>query len=244
MVTRLRFAFVVLFLGWKSWLRRRRSGPLRPGWSWLQETIVAGLRYNGERLIRLSPEAGRRRIDALAEPADRRRVTIENLAMGTLRAQSFVPKGVEVAITILYFHGGGYVLGSVEGYRELLARIALTCGARVLAIDYRLAPEHPFPAAVEDCHAAYRWALENGVDPRQLLVAGDSAGGGLAVATLAAARDAGDALPRGAILISPWVDLESSRPSVRSNSAFDWGDRAYLQHWSLKYLNGATAGRC
>ena len=76
MLTRLRFAFVVLSLGWKSWLRRRRSGPLRPGWSWLQETIVAGLRYNAERLMSLSPVAGRRRIEALAEPADARKVTI------------------------------------------------------------------------------------------------------------------------------------------------------------------------
>ena len=130
-------------------------------------------------------------------------------------------------------------MGSVEGYRELLARIAVTCGVRVLAIDYRLAPEHPFPAAVDDCHAAYRWVLESGVEPRRLLLAGDSAGGSLAVATLVAARDSGDALPRGALLISPWVDLESRRPSVASNSTFDWGDRGYLEHWSAQYLNGA-----
>lgn len=241
MVTRLRFAFAVLLLGWRTWLKRRRSGPLRPGWSWLQETIVAGLRHNGQLLMSASPPAARRRLEALAAAADRRMVTIEPLAMGTLRAQSFVPKDVVVELTILYFHGGGYVLGSAQSYRELLARIARTCGVRVLAIDYRLAPEHPFPAALDDCHAAYRWALANGSEPGRLLLAGDSSGGGLAVATLVAARDAGDVLPRGAILISPWVDLESSHPSVFASSTFDWGDRDYLRHWSAQYLNGADA---
>jgi acetyl esterase/lipase len=238
-VIRLRFAFALLVLGVKTWFRRR-AGPLRPGWSWLQETAVAGLRHNGGRLMRLSPVAARRRVEALAPPANPK-VTIESFAIGTIHAQSFAPKGVIVETTILYFHGGGYVLGSTASYRELLARIALTCGVRVLAIDYRLAPEHPFPAALDDCHAAYRWALSSGIEPGRLLVAGDSSGGGLAVSTLVAARDSGEALPRGAILISPWVDLESGHPSVTANCTFDWGDRDYLQHWSAQYLNGADA---
>jgi epsilon-lactone hydrolase len=239
LLTRLGFAFALLGLGWTTWLRRRRSGPLRPGWSWLQETTVAGLRHNGERLLRASPVEARQRLEALAPAADRK-VIIETLAMGAIPARSFVPRDVTVETTLLYFHGGGYVLGSTESYRELLARIALICGVRVLAIDYRRAPEHPFPAALDDCHAAYRWALANGFEPGRLLLGGDSSGGGLAVATLAAARDAGDVLPRGAILISPWVDLASGHPSVDANAAFDWGDRAYLQHWSAQYLNGAA----
>jgi acetyl esterase/lipase len=238
-MVQLRFAFVVLALGWSIAWRRRRSGPRRPGWSWLQETIVAGLRYNGERLMRASPIDARRRLEALARPADDRKVAIEPMTMGTIRARSFTPRGVQPDTTLLYFHGGGYVLGSAESYRELLARVASTCGARVLAIDYRLAPEHPFPAALDDCLAAYRWVLASGVDPKRLLVAGDSSGGALAVATLVAARDQGDVLPRGAILISPWVDLDAGHASVDDNAAFDWGDRRYLQHWSVQYLNGA-----
>jgi monoterpene epsilon-lactone hydrolase len=241
MLTRIGFAFVVLFLAAKTWFRRLRSGPLRPGWSWLQETMVAAMRYNGACLVRASPVDARRRLERLAAGADRR-VTIERFSMGTISAQSFVPTGAPVETTILYFHGGGYVLCSVESYRELLTRIALTCRARVLAIDYRLAPEHPFPAAPEDCHAAYRWALAHGVDPDRLFLAGDSSGGGLVVATLVAARDAGEQLPRGAILMSPWVDLESSHPSVVANASFDWGDRNYLRHWTEMYLNGKDAG--
>ncbi|MEO6419092.1 MAG: alpha/beta hydrolase [Polyangiaceae bacterium] len=237
-MTRLLFAFVVLGLGWRTWLRRRRHGPLRPGWSWLQETIVAGMRYNGERLMSLSPVAARRRLEELALPASRK-VAIETFTIGKTRAQWLTRKGFTDDTTILYFHGGGFVLSSVDGYRELFARIALTCKARVLAIDYRLAPESPFPAAAEDCLAAYRWALANGVDPKRMLLAGDSSGGGLAVTTLVAARDAGDGLPRGAILLSPWVDLEAGHASVTANAAFDWGDRDYLSHWSAQYLNGA-----
>lgn len=238
---RLRFAFVVLGLCWRTWLRRRQHGPLRAGWSLLQETMVAGLRYNGERLMGLTPVAARQRLEALALPANRLKVAIETFTIGKIRARWFTRKGAVDDPTILYFHGGGYVLASVESYRELLARIALTCRARVLAIDYRLAPESPFPAALDDCLTAYRWALSNGVDPKRMLVAGDSSGGGLAVATLVAARDAGDALPRGGVLVSPWLDLESAHPSVAANATFDWGDRAYLQHWSTQYLNGADA---
>ena len=240
-MVRLRFAFVVLFLGWRTWLRRRRSGPLLPGWSWLQETMVAGLRYNGQRLMSLPPVAARQRLEALALPTNLRKVAIEAFTIGNTPARWFTRKGVTDETTLLYFHGGGYVMGSVESYRELLGRIALSCRVRVLAIDYRLAPEAPFPAALDDCLAAYRWALANGVEPSRLLVGGDSSGGGLAIATLVRARDEGDATPRGAVLISPWVDLEARRPSVAANSRFDWGDRDYLQHWLVQYLNGANA---
>ncbi len=111
-------------------------------------------------------------------------------------------------LTLLYLHGGGYVIGSINSHRDLISRLARAAGARALAIDYRLAPEHPFPAAVEDATKAYRWLLRQGVRPEKIVVAGDSAGGGLTVATLLALRDAGDALPAAAVCISPWTDLE------------------------------------
>jgi len=109
---------------------------------------------------------------------------------------------------ICYLHGGGYVLCSINTHREMISRLSRAAGARALAIDYRLAPENPFPAALDDSVAAYRWLLSLGMDPARVVVAGDSAGGGLTVATLVALRDAGEQLPAAGVCISPWADLE------------------------------------
>ncbi|MBW2280052.1 MAG: alpha/beta hydrolase [Deltaproteobacteria bacterium] len=110
--------------------------------------------------------------------------------------------------TLLYLHGGGYVIGSIGTHRGHVARLSQASGARALAVDYRLAPEHPFPAGLEDAQAAYRWLLDQGVRASSLAIAGDSAGGGLSVATLVALRDSGVELPAAGVLLSPWVDLE------------------------------------
>ena len=122
---------------------------------------------------------------------------------------------------LLYFHGGGYVLGSIATHRGLVARIARVAGIRGLALDYRLAPEHPFPAAVEDATAAYRFLLEEGIAPEGIAIGGDSAGGGLTFATLVALRDSGTPLPAAAIALSPWVDLEGSGESMDSKAEAD-----------------------
>ena len=122
---------------------------------------------------------------------------------------------------ILYLHGGGYVIGSINSHREMISRIARAARARALAIEYRLAPEHPFPAAVEDATKAYRWLLKEGIDPDKIVVAGDSAGGGLTVATLLALRDAGDPLPTAAVCISPWTDLEITGETMVTKADVD-----------------------
>ncbi len=109
---------------------------------------------------------------------------------------------------LFYLHGGGYVLGSVDTHRELISRFARVMRARALAIDYRLAPEYPFPAAVADATIAYRWLLAEGVDPSGIAIAGDSAGGGLAMACLVALRDAEELMPAAAVCLSPWTDME------------------------------------
>lgn len=116
--------------------------------------------------------------------------------------------------TIVYYHGGGYGIGSVTGHRGLCSDLARAARARVLSVDYRLAPEHPFPAAVEDALTAYRWAVGQGVDPAKTALAGDSAGGGLTVATLLSLREAGDTLPGAGLCLSPWVDLTGSNPRI------------------------------
>jgi len=111
---------------------------------------------------------------------------------------------------VLYLHGGGYVIGSLNTHRSLVARIAREARARCFSLDYRLAPEHAYPAAVEDAVAAYRGLVASGVARGRIVVAGDSAGGGLTLATLLSLRDAGDALPAGAVCLSPWTDLEGT----------------------------------
>jgi monoterpene epsilon-lactone hydrolase len=122
---------------------------------------------------------------------------------------------------IYYLHGGGYTAGSINTHREMLSRLSRAAAARALAIDYRLAPEHPFPAAVEDATTAYRWLLDTGVEPSRLVIAGDSAGGGLTVATLVALRDAGDPLPTAGVCISPWVDMEGIGKSMTTKAEAD-----------------------
>ncbi len=122
---------------------------------------------------------------------------------------------------VLYLHGGGYVMGSRRTHRELASRIAAEAAARVLVLEYRLAPEHPFPAAVDDASEAYRWLRQQGVAASSIAIAGDSAGGGLTLATLLALRDGGEALPACAVCLSPWTDLEATGDSAQPGGADD-----------------------
>lgn len=122
---------------------------------------------------------------------------------------------------LLYLHGGGYMIGSPTSHRHLAGLISIESGLPVFSADYRMAPEHPFPAAVDDGVAAYKGLLDSGIAPANLAIAGDSAGGGLTVATLIAARDQGLPMPACAIPISPWVDLSQGGESFRSRAKRD-----------------------
>jgi acetyl esterase/lipase len=123
--------------------------------------------------------------------------------------------------TILYLHGGGYVIGSTTSHGWLCAKLSEAAGITVLGVDYRLSPEHRHPAPIADATAAYRWLLEQGIQPGRIVVAGDSAGGGLTVATLMALRDAGVPTPAAGVCISPWVDLEMTGGSITERAAAD-----------------------
>ena len=131
------------------------------------------------------------------------------------------PPGAVAGRVVLYLHGGGYVIGSPRSHRHLAAAIASAAAASALLLDYRLAPEHPYPAAVDDATAAYRWLLDQGIAPEHVVIAGDSAGGGLTVATLLALREARVPLPAGGVCISPWVDLTCSGESYRTKAGVD-----------------------
>lgn len=138
-----------------------------------------------------------------------------------VHAEWIEPPGIDPRKVILYLHGGGYCLCSIDTHRGLAARLALSCQARVLIIAYRLAPENPFPAALEDALTAYHWLLRQGISPRQLAIGGDSAGGGLTLSTTLKLRDAGESLPAGLILLSPWTDLTFSGDSMQTRKAVD-----------------------
>jgi acetyl esterase/lipase len=159
---------------------------------------------------------------------------------GNVKAEWIVPMGADTERVLLYFHGGGYVMGSINTHRAMVARMARAAKARALLIDYRLAPEHPFPAAVEDATAAYRWLLAQGCRPRKIALAGDSAGGGLTLAALLALRDAGTPLPACAVPISAWTDVEGTGASVKTKASRDPMVReADLRRYAALYARNA-----
>lgn len=141
---------------------------------------------------------------------------------------------------VLYLHGGGYVIGSPKSHREVMGRISKATGARVLGIAYRMAPEDPFPAAVEDSVKAYRWLLDQGLDASRISIAGDSAGGGLAAATLVAIRNESLPQPGCAVLLSPWIDMEAKGETMDTRASVDpMVQRDVLTHMATTYLGDA-----
>ncbi|MES2303778.1 MAG: alpha/beta hydrolase [Pseudomonadota bacterium] len=150
--------------------------------------------------------------------------------------------GDESRGTLLYFHGGGYIAGSARGYRGLPTALAAAANLAAVAIDYRLAPEAPFPAAIDDGVAAYLALLGSGVAADRIVFAGDSAGGGLVMATLLKLRDAGHPLPAAAVLLSPWVDLAGQGASFEGKAVADPSlTPAGLRASAVHYLGGEDA---
>jgi acetyl esterase/lipase len=161
---------------------------------------------------------------------------------GGVRAEWIWRPDSDLDRAILYLHGGGYAIGSIATHRYLMQGIGKTSGARVLGIDYRLAPENPYPAAVEDSVAAWRWMLGQGLDAQRCAIGGDSAGGGLTLATLVALRDRGLPLPGAAVLLSPWTDLAGTGASVKTKAAEDpMVTEAGLEMMAQAYLGSADA---
>jgi epsilon-lactone hydrolase len=183
----------------------------------------------------------RKRLDALGGqyplPAD---VRVEAADANGVPAEWTATPEADPASVILYLHGGGYTTGSLKSHRHMVAQAGREAGGRTIALDYRLAPEHPFPAAVEDAVAGYRFLLSRGFAANRIAVAGDSAGGGLTVASLVSLRDAGLPLPACAWCSSPWVDLEGLGDSMASKATVDpMVQRPYLIELASAYLHGA-----
>ncbi len=167
-------------------------------------------------------------------------IGVEPVTAGGVRAEWTATPGDDRGAALLYLHGGGYVIGSLDSHRHLAAEAGRACGMPALALDYRLAPEHPFPAAVEDALAGYRFLLGRGVGADRIALAGDSAGGGLVVGLMVALREAGLPQPGCGWCISPWVDMEAIGDSMTGKAAADpTVQRAGILDMARLYLNGA-----
>jgi epsilon-lactone hydrolase len=171
-----------------------------------------------------------------------RDVTVEPVSANGVRAEWTSTPQDDRDAALLYVHGGGYVIGSLDSHRHLVSEAGRAAKAWALALDYRLAPEHPFPAAVEDAVSGYRYLLSRGIRPGRIAISGDSAGGGLVVAAMLAIRNAGLAQPACGWCISPWVDMEGIGETMSTKEAADpMVQRAPLLDMAKLYLGGAGA---
>ncbi len=148
-------------------------------------------------------------------------VSLQPFTIGTIDVEFIDAPDTDQQKVLLYFHGGGYVSGSIHSHRYLMQNLSRASGTRTLGINYRLAPEHPFPAAIDDAVSCYRWLLAEGYKPNDIAIGGDSAGGGLVVSTLLSLRDAGDPLPAAGLCISPWADLTGTAKSYETQCELD-----------------------
>jgi epsilon-lactone hydrolase len=185
----------------------------------------------------------RRRLDALGSryplPAD---LQVETADANGVAAEWTMTPEADPTRAVLFLHGGGYVSGSLDSHRHMVGQAGREAHTRTLALAYRLAPEFPFPAALEDAIAGYRFLLSQGFDPKRIAVAGESAGGGLAIAMLVSLRDRGVPLPACIWCSSPWVDLEAIGGSMIAKASVDpLIQKPYLIELAAAYLNGVDA---
>ncbi|HEX5661663.1 MAG TPA: alpha/beta hydrolase [Polyangiales bacterium] len=202
--------------------RRLRNGPTHPNWPWLYEFTAAFMRTAAIDFEPLAIAWARGQVSPTPITL-RRKLRLDISEVAGVRVDRFrAPRARGDEPTVLYIHGGGYVTCSPASHRDSTARIAHVAGARVIAPYYRLAPEHPFPAALEDVLRVYRALLQQGTPPERLVIGGDSAGGGLALALMLRLREEGVTLPRAAFLISPWVDLSVTRELLENTAPHDY----------------------
>lgn len=213
-------------------IRRLIRGSLLPNWSWAFEasihfikhqTVTAfdmpnhaeGREYENS-LVFTSPATAKIKIESVNEP---------------VKGHWYHLKHETNGVTVLYLHGGGYAYYS-KAHENLIALVTLAAGSQTFALDYRLIPEHPFPAQLDDALAAYQWLLETGIKPERLVVIGDSAGGNLTLALLLTLRDSKLPLPALGICIAPWTDFENSGNSLKENEPFDWVEKRMTLKWA------------
>ena len=163
-------------------------------------------------------------------------IKVENFKIGDMYSELIIPEEANQDKIVMYIHGGGFISGSCHTHRMHVIKFVKVCGAKMLLFDYRLAPEHPFPAAVEDCISAYNWLLSEGYKPSNIIVMGESAGGTLTLSTLVALKDKGIELPVAAVSISPITDLTCQADSFKTNANKDIAPMGSWTTWTGYYI--------
>lgn len=219
-------------------LRRLARGPKRPSWSTRYEIIAETLQADAARIAAKPAQWRREYVEKMARRvAWRREAKSTEVAAGRVRGVWFEPEDVDPQAPLLvYFHGGAYRFGSPHTHATLIAGLARLARVRAFAPRYRLAPEHPYPAALEDALAALEWLRAQG--HTRLVLAGDSAGGNLVLAAMLRLRDEGAALPERAALLCPWVEMAEHMPSRFENAKYDFSTTDEFQRWTDAFLAG------
>ena len=222
--------------------RRALKGPRLPGWSWYVEVATEVAKRRTLTAFHLGDvKEARLYLDSMViRSVELSAVNITPVVQRNFRgswfsSKQFAANKTEPRVTVLYFHGGGYSFYP-QAYAHFIALITLTAKSRTFALDYRLSPEHRFPAQLEDALSAYRWLLEQDVDPARLIIAGDSAGGNLTLALLLAARESKLPLPALAFALSPPTDFLAY---LTSRENFDWIDKRMLEVWADWFCDSA-----
>jgi monoterpene epsilon-lactone hydrolase len=238
---RIRLIAAAMSASFGAFVRRVSRGPTLPTWTWSEELLVAVSRATltaSARKVELMTPRG----NGLKAPlgrAARTSLTVEDVDLLGVRAERYRPKRTALG-TILYFHGGGFVTGSVGTERRPAAARAMASGCDTFSVDYRLAPKHPFPAALEDAISAYRAVLERGADPATTVFFGASAGACLALSALLKIRELELPQPAGAALLWPYADFTFSGETILTNGDVDMlpvRDLAYV--WGPAYVGSA-----
>lgn len=220
-------------------VRRLLRGPRHPGWPGSFETTMRFLRAQTEAAEALADLRESRLFEDSLVFASAALPQVAVSAAGPGRW--FEPAGlVDRPAVLLYLHGGGFAYAS-QSHDNLIALVALATGLRTFAAHYRLAPEHVYPAQLDDARAAYCWLVQQGYRADQIVVAGDSAGGNLALALLLDLKAAGEPLPAAAVCLAPWTDLANPGASMLSHDGYDWISARMAARWSAAYRGGFSA---
>lgn len=219
---------------------RRRNGPLFPGWSFSFEMTTRLLKFRAAAVNQLPLDEQQRLQEQAGEQEARRtksKVERTKAQIAGLDGEWFVAIGQTPKRVILYLHGGGFVTGSTRTHAEMLMRLAIAADARIYTPNYHLAPGRRYPLQIAECRAVYEALLGQGIRPQDMIIAGDSAGGNLAVTVPLTLRDAKIPLPAAIAALSPWVDLARQGGTLDAHEKYDWAVPADFEFWKENYLD-------